>query len=82
MMPSASVLDAQPTSAQRSPLRPQPQVAHLRILVADDQTDVIEAVRLLLEPDGLTTIGATTPAQALELARTHRVHAALVDLNF
>ncbi|NQW03725.1 MAG: response regulator [Acidobacteria bacterium] len=50
--------------------------------MADDQTDVIEAVPLLLEPDGLTTIAATTPAQALEVARTQSVHTALVDLNF
>ncbi len=62
--------------------RLQPRAARLRILVADDQHDVIEAVRLLLESDGLTTVGATTPAQALEIARTQIVHAALVDLNF
>ena len=62
--------------------RLQPRAARLRILVADDQHDVIEAVRLLLESDGLTTIGATTPAQAIEIARTQTVHAALVDLNF
>ncbi len=60
----------------------QPKAARLRVLVADDQKDVIEAVRLLLASDGLTTVGATTPEQALEVARTQTVHAALVDLNF
>jgi DNA-binding NtrC family response regulator len=60
----------------------QPKAARLRVLVADDQTDVIEAVRLLLESDGLAAIGATSPTQALEIARTQTVHAALVDLNF
>lgn len=78
MMPTASVSDARPTNAPRT----QPPTTPLRVLVADDQTDVIEAVRLLLESDGLTTIPATTPQQALEVARTQRVHAALVDLNF
>jgi len=60
----------------------QSKAVRLRVLVADDQKDVIEAVRLLLESDGMATIGATSPAQALEAARTQTVHAALVDLNF
>ena len=60
----------------------QSKAARLRVLVADDQKDVIEAVRLLLESDGMTAIGATSPAQALEISRTQTVHAALVDLNF
>jgi DNA-binding NtrC family response regulator len=78
MMPMATAFDAQPKAAPRH----QPQVSPLRVLVADDQTDVIEAVRLLLESEGMTIIAATTPAQALDAVRTQAVHAALVDLNF
>jgi DNA-binding NtrC family response regulator len=78
MMIMATALDAQPTVAPRH----QPETASLRVLVADDQTDVIEAVRLLLEAEGMTIIAATTPAQALDAVRTQTAHAALVDLNF
>lgn len=77
MTQMATAFDAQPKTAPR----PQPRTT-LRVLVADDQTDVIEAVRLLLDPEGMTVIAATTPALALEAARTQGVHAALVDLNF
>ncbi|MCC7185279.1 MAG: DNA-binding response regulator [Acidobacteria bacterium] len=78
MMPTATTFDAQPTTAPRH----QPHLSALRVLVADDQTDVIEAVRLLLESEGMRIIPATSPAQALEVVRTQNVHAALVDLNF
>lgn len=78
MMPMATAFDAQPKTAPRH----QPRTTSLRVLVADDQTDVIEAVRLLLNSEGITIVAATTPAQAMEAARTQGVHAALVDLNF
>lgn len=77
MTPMAPVFDAQPKTAPRHQSR-----ATLRVLVADDQTDVIEAVRLLVESEGMTIIAATTPAQAIEAVRAQTVHAALVDLNF
>ena len=32
-----------------------------RILIADDQADVIEALRLLLKPEGLVIDTATSP---------------------
>jgi DNA-binding NtrC family response regulator len=78
MMPMATAFDAQPKAAPRH----QPHISPLRVLVADDQTDVIEAVRLLLESEGMTIIAATTPSQAIDAVRTQAVHAALVDLNF
>lgn len=78
MMPTATAFDAQPKHAPRH----QTRTSSLRVLVADDQTDVIEAVRLLLESEGMTIIAATTPAQALDAVRAQAVHAALVDLNF
>jgi DNA-binding NtrC family response regulator len=53
-----------------------------RVLVADDQREIIESVRLLLSTHGMTVIGATTPAEAVSAAKAHSVDAALVDLNY
>ncbi len=53
-----------------------------RILIADDQPDVIEALRLLLKSEGFDLQTAASPAQALERVRERRFDAALVDLNY
>jgi DNA-binding NtrC family response regulator len=52
-----------------------------RVLVADDDRDVIHALRLLLSPDAIATLGALTPADALSISRAHPIDAALIDLN-
>ena len=52
------------------------------LLVADDQHDVIHALRLLFSTRDLATLGATTPEEAISLAGAHSVDAALVDLNY
>jgi DNA-binding NtrC family response regulator len=49
-------------------------------LVADDQRDVIEALRLLFSPHGLAVVPALSPAEAL--AAPPPVDAALIDLNY
>jgi DNA-binding NtrC family response regulator len=54
--------------------------SQLRVLVADDQRDVVEALRLLLSTHGLAVVSALTPAEAL--AHTSPVDAALIDLNY
>jgi DNA-binding NtrC family response regulator len=54
--------------------------SQLRVLVADDQRDVVEALRLLLGTHGLAVVPALSPAEAL--ASTAPVDAALVDLNY
>lgn len=54
--------------------------SQLRVLVADDQRDVVEALRLLLTTHGLTVVPASSPAEAL--ASTATFDAALVDLNY
>ena len=62
---------------------PQPSTStEARILVADDQRDVIESVRLLLSSHGMSVIGAGSPAEALSVARAHGPDAALIDLNY
>jgi len=52
------------------------------LLVADDHAEVIDAVRLLVMSQGLTVVPASTPAEALAIARTTSFDAALVDLNY
>ena len=52
-----------------------------RVLVADDQPDVIEAIRLLLGARDFVVIGATTPAEAVAVAAAHPIDAALIDLQ-
>jgi DNA-binding NtrC family response regulator len=54
--------------------------SQLRVLVADDQRDVVEALRLLLSTHGLAVVPALSPAEAL--AHSSPVDAALVDLNY
>ncbi|HUJ40387.1 MAG TPA: SpoIIE family protein phosphatase [Candidatus Acidoferrales bacterium] len=54
----------------------------LRILIAEDQPDVSEALRLLLKGAGYATEWANSPPRVLEaLART-RFDAVLLDLNY
>ena len=53
-----------------------------RVLVADDQRDVREALRLLLKGEGFDIQAAGSPAEAIELARSQSFDAALVDLNY
>ncbi len=53
-----------------------------RILIADDQPDVLEALRLLLKRDGYKIESAESPVQALHLAETRAFDAALIDLNY
>lgn len=53
-----------------------------RILVADDQTDIVEALRLLLKRGGYVVEAASTPAEALEMITSRDYDAAIVDLNY
>src|SRR6185503_17293710 len=56
--------------------------ASARILVADDQQDVREALRLLLKGEGYALDVASSPATVLEQSRTRDYDAALIDLNY
>jgi DNA-binding NtrC family response regulator len=53
-----------------------------RILVTDDQVDVLEALRLLLKSEGYGCATCPSPAAALEAVRSERFDAALIDLNY
>jgi DNA-binding NtrC family response regulator len=54
----------------------------LPLLIADDQRDVLEALRLLFKGEGLACMVVDTPDAALEAARTREFGAALIDLNY
>jgi DNA-binding NtrC family response regulator len=53
-----------------------------RILIADDQKDVLEALRLLLKGEGLECETASSPAGALAALEARDFDAALIDLNY
>ena len=52
------------------------------ILIADDQADVREALRMLLKAEGLASAASDSPAVALAAAREHEFACALIDLNY
>ena len=54
----------------------------LRILIADDQPDVLEALRLLLKAEGYEIEAVATPAAILKAASDREYDAALIDLNY
>src|SRR2546426_11824437 len=58
------------------------ETATIRILVADDQQDVREALRLLLKGEGFAIDTASSPLAALEAAKTKEYDALLIDLNY
>ena len=52
------------------------------VLIADDQTDVVEALRLLLKAEGYRTVTAHVPEGVLALLEREQADAALIDLNY
>ncbi len=53
-----------------------------RLLVADDQPDVLEAVRMLAKGHGFEVRTATSPAAALALCEAEDFDVCLLDLNY
>ena len=54
----------------------------LRILVGDDQTDVLEALRLLLKGAGHESVLVDSPQAVLRAARAEPFDLILIDLNY
>src|SRR5215475_15792284 len=54
----------------------------IRVLIADDQADVREALRLLLKAEGYYTETASTPEAVLEALQTNEFDIVLMDLNY
>src|ERR1700685_2231976 len=53
-----------------------------RVLIADDQADIRDALRLLLKREGYETQGASAPAEALAAIEAREFDAVLMDLNY
>ncbi len=54
----------------------------VRLLVADDQPDVVAALRLLLKSEGHDVVSASSPAGAMAAIGKQDFDAALIDLNY
>jgi sigma-B regulation protein RsbU (phosphoserine phosphatase) len=53
-----------------------------RVLIADDQRHVLDALQLLLKGSGFSTEAVTHPAQVLSALQTGQFDAVLMDLNY
>src|SRR5579864_7645099 len=53
-----------------------------RALVADDQRQVREALRLLLKAEGFEAVLASSPVEVIEAAASRELDVALIDLNY
>jgi DNA-binding NtrC family response regulator len=52
------------------------------VLIADDQPDILEALRLLLKPEGLAVETAASPAAVIRAVGAREFDLLLVDLNY
>ena len=53
-----------------------------RLLIADDQPDVLEALRLLLKGEGFRIDSANSPASVMDAVQARDFDAVLIDLNY
>ena len=53
-----------------------------RVLAADDQPDVLEALRLLLKPEGFELETAESPAGVIAQVESRELDVVLIDLNY
>lgn len=56
--------------------------SQMRVLIADDQPDVLEALRLLLKREGYKIEAAESPQQVLQTIENRDYDAAIIDLNY
>src|SRR5437763_3367923 len=59
-----------------------PDTTPIRILIADDQQDIIDALRLLLLDEGYEVTAARSPGEALERLEASDFDLAILDLNY
>jgi DNA-binding NtrC family response regulator len=84
-----SSLQTQPAPRESTVNCPQPPIAmkidtahRYRILLADDQQDIRESLRLLLKNEGYETYAAASPSEALVAIEAREFDAVLMDLNY
>ncbi|MDI6448724.1 sigma-54-dependent transcriptional regulator [Anaerobaca lacustris] len=58
------------------------QAGHARILIGDDQPDVLRALRLLLKPEGYGIEAAGSVAEVLDAVRQRDFDVVLMDMNY
>src|SRR5438552_14097033 len=71
----SSVMNPSPATLKTAP-------KSLRILVGDDQFDVLEALRLLLKGAGYQTVMVDSPQALLRTAKSGDFDLILMDLNY
>src|ERR1700758_4623738 len=59
-----------------------PNIHPHRVLIADDQADIRDALRLLLKREGYETQGASSPEECLAAVEAREFDAVLMDLNY
>src|SRR5438128_2434483 len=60
-----------------------PSDAHTpQVLIADDQPDVLEALRFVLKSDGYRSEAANSPAAVLDAVESRDFDVVLMDLNY
>ncbi|HUJ30762.1 MAG TPA: SpoIIE family protein phosphatase [Candidatus Acidoferrum sp.] len=64
------------------PLTSELETIQPRVLIADDQPDVLEALRLLLKGHGYATEAVTSPVALLEAVSGREFDLVLMDLNY
>jgi DNA-binding NtrC family response regulator len=62
--------------------RPAEQEIPCKLLIADDQPHILEALRLLLKPEGYELEMVRTPALALDAMARESFNGVLIDLNY
>src|SRR5215813_7807742 len=89
MMPSAAYAAELVPSPNRNRIdfgstdRMKPSNSHpRRVLVADDQADIRDALRLLLRREGYEIHGAASPNEALAAIEAREFDAVVMDLNY
>ncbi len=73
--PNAALIDA----GLNGPL---PLSSMPKLLIADDQPDILEALRFLLKAEGYQIDAVTSPGDLLQNAERHDYDAVLLDLNY
>jgi sigma-B regulation protein RsbU (phosphoserine phosphatase) len=63
-------------------ITPETNIPLPRILIADDQPDVLEALRLLLKGHGYVTESVTSPAALIDSLTNKQFDLVLMDLNY
>ena len=53
-----------------------------RVLIADDQKHILDALQMLLSPSGFSTEAVTHPARVLRALETGQFDVVLMDLNY